>query len=92
MVEHLPPGNAAARAHNPWSDVESLLHDIDGQLRMLRALTFNIHRGKDQPAVEPEFIPKPLARTERDAAQREEEQRVAERRDLLATIARTSQT
>lgn len=92
MVEHLPPGNAAARVVSPWSDVENLLHDIDSQLRALRALTYNIHRGKDQLAEQPDFIPKPPTRQQREADQRAAEQHARERAELLTTIARTSRS
>ncbi|ANC31428.1 hypothetical protein [Isoptericola dokdonensis] len=91
MVEHLPPGNAWARhAHGPWDDRNRLLHDIDAQLRDLKALTYNIHRREGQPALQPEPLPRPKGRDEREAEARDQEQHAAERSELLRTLARTT--
>ena len=58
MVEHLPPGNPAARVLDPWRDTEHLLHDISTQLRGL-----NVNFVSAMGGNAPEFVPYPKPET-----------------------------
>lgn len=61
MLEHLPPGNPAARELNesPWGDPEVLLHDISSSLRVLAVQHANRYRRKGSPEHTLQLLPTP---------------------------------
>jgi hypothetical protein len=60
MVDHLPPGNPAARAiRGPWGNQEQLLWDISAQLRDLVAGYYAVHGDPSTPRLERPYLPTP---------------------------------
>ena len=89
MVEHLPPGNAAARAlGSEWDDPTWLLHSIDSRLAVLNASFYNAHKAKDAAASEPVFLPNPTQKVDPQARQREAAALAQQRAELQAALAR----
>ncbi|MBM6622673.1 hypothetical protein JTF08_13740 [Micrococcaceae bacterium RIT802] len=89
MVEHLPPGNAAARAvGSVWDDKTWLLHSIDSRLAVLNATFYNAHKVKDAAPAKPEFQPSPAEQVDPEAQRRETEYEARQRAELQAVLAR----
>lgn len=90
MIQHLPPGNAAARAlYGPWTDAERLSHFTANALGALLTLTNNVQAAKAKQEQQ-QFVPIPGPDlTEYQREQQEQELDDAEERvDLLAVLTR----
>lgn len=75
MLEHLPPDNPLTRARDgAWAGntTAALLYQVESRLRELLTSYFNVNRGKDSPAREVTYLPRPLSpeEAEQEAAQR----------------------
>lgn len=88
MVENLPPNNAVTRElFGMWGDDLLLAHDTNSRIRDLVIQNYNIHRGKDERLIEPEYLPKP-GNTEDAVPQVSPEVIQAERDHLQAVLNR----
>lgn len=93
MIQHLPPGNAAARAlYGPWTDAERLSHYTANAVGALLTLTNNVQAAQAKQE-QREFVPlRGPEPTEYQLEQQAEttDEYAEEAADLLSVLARTS--
>ena len=93
MIEHLPPGNAVARAlYGPWTDAERLAHYAANTMGALLTLTNNIQAAQAKQE-QREFVPVPgpePTEYQRERAAEQRDEYAEEAADLLSVLARTS--